>query len=248
MDTYVGPSGRTVTLIGMVHIADAEFYTVCEQIVADREGAGAVVHYEAVTDRGEDRSKVETDLIYRLNSNDAIATVATLLGGLALQHRTNLPIQPHWVNPDISLLELLRLVPDAEEFVAVSERVGSSLEDMTPEMLRLLEWALRHLPALRGAIAAHSWISPRRRRVRRAEQQVILAHRNNLAAKAILAESRDVVALWGAGHLDGIGTHLTQSGYCRTHTRWLPAIRPGRLKDREPQACSPATPAEHPGR
>lgn len=230
VNTYTGNSGQTITLVGMVHIAESEFYAECEQIVTRAEKAGAVVHYEAICDRGEPRSSIEADLVDRFKGGTAYARIADLLGGLALQHKTDLLIQPHWVNTDVSTVELIRLLPNAEEFVATLEKVEASVDDITPEMLRLLDWALRHLSLLGPVITLHSLLSPRRR-TRSSERKVIIGHRNRIAAEAILTESRDVIALWGAGHLEGIGNILEQSGYRKTHTRWLPAIRPGRLKE-----------------
>ncbi|WP_432947585.1 hypothetical protein ACQPXM_11310 [Kribbella sp. CA-253562] len=222
-DIYVSPENRKATVIGMVHVADAAFYREVDRIVTALHEQGATVQYESLRPPvPEDRmTSNERELVRRFQSNNTRSFLAAMLG-LDLQHQNALRIQPWWVNADISLLEFLRALPDPERFVTrlESARIGLNDPQEQRQLRTTARFLIRHLPLFTIALRPLEWI----RRNRRAERRVILDLRNRSAASAILAAGGDVVAMWGANHLPGIGAILHDQGWRRVDTQWNVAV------------------------
>lgn len=221
--------GRAVQLVGMVHIGDQAFYDQVAQLVADREAAGTVVHYERIRSDLGDATEVERDLVQRLRAAQTHGLLADLMG--AQFQLTAMAYQPHWVNTDVTALQVLRALPDPERFVARCERLADvAVDDDARRALRsTLSVLVRHLPAVTRWTAPMRW-----GRSARAEDAALVGMRNQVAVDAALSTDRSVVALWGAAHLDGIGAGLQRAGFALTDTMWLTAVEKPRGKHRVP--------------
>lgn len=227
VDTYRHDDGRTVTLVGMVHVADPVFYDDVAAFVADRERQGDLVQFERITTSDpEDATEQERALVARLRAARNLHGFADLLG-LTAQHHLRLPVQPTWVNTDMSATELLRALCDAEGFATRQEKATKGLTDMTDDERRkarkALRWTLRHLgwlyPLLTFAASAREHYE--------CERAAIVDQRNAIAVTAITAAGRSVTALWGAAHLDGIGAGLAPYGFRLVSRTWQTAVRKG---------------------
>lgn len=223
VDTYHrAKDGRRITLVGMVHVADRRFFDRVQMLVAKRESAGAVVHYERIrpiTD--ESATDAELALAVRLRKLGDHALLADLVG-LQMQTRS-LQYQRHWANTDMTVLQLLRTMPEPADWVAGMERAATSLDDMDDQQRRdakrVVGWIVRHLPLVSRLTA---W---KRGGQGRRQARVLIDARNQVAIDAALTETREVVALWGAAHLPGIAAGLEREGFRRVSTKWLTAVR-----------------------
>lgn len=222
-DTYVSPENHKATIVGMVHVADADFYREVDQVVTALHELGATVQYESLRlPRPEDRMTTrERGFVQRFQANKTRSTLAAMLG-LDLQHTKILRVQPWWVNADISLLELLRALPNPEQFITRLESLGIEPDDPQEQLesREIARFLIRHLPLLTSILRPLDWLRPGRR----AERRVILDLRDRSAASAILAANRDVVAMWGASHLPGIGSILRNHGWTPSGTHWRVAV------------------------
>lgn len=218
IDTYTN-STRTVTLIGMIHVADAAFFTTVADRVDRLEQGGAEVHFELITSPNAHElvSEQVRDWIRRLRA----ATHHSLLGallGLDTQHK--MTMKDHWLRTDITLVELLDDLPDPERFVSNVEKMCILLEGDDPEMTRKAMWLIfGWMPYL--APVAKLFAGSR------GDDRVIVDRRNTLAIDAALSTDADVVAMWGAAHLPGIAAGIRRAGFRTVSSEWLDAIRIG---------------------
>ena len=204
------PSGRTVTLVEMAHVARPRFYAAVQALVDRLEDGGAEVHYEGVEAPPPDAhmSDVERALLDRL-----LTAHHRLYSGMAritghVQQLDHLTVRPHWRNTDITELDLLRALPDPEQYVAEAERSADRVDDLQRDpILRFWIWAALRIP--RFVLGpARDWQGDVD-----GDKAATVAARNTAAVRAVLATDRDVVALWGTAHHAGIGHGLREAGF-----------------------------------
>jgi hypothetical protein len=204
-DTYE-KDGRTVTLIGVSHIADKDFWATTQALISDREAEGASVHYELI----------ERDIEGPRQRTFDMKTLAPVLG---MQFQFDgLNYKDSWTRTDMTASEFLAhatrrgpKAPTEEQLAEVLRVIGGSDKRRRVTrwfMMRLL-LAVRYLP-LPGPMGV--------------PLSIVLGVRNLIAAKAALEASGDVVAIWGAAHLPGIGKILRDHGFVRTAREWTTAI------------------------
>ena len=221
IETWRHPSGRVVTLIGTIHIGHQSYYDRIGVVVGDLERRGAAVHHEGIQQPPPDTAMTpdEAAAVAKLHTAPAYAWLADLLG-LTVQR-----IPGHhdgWVNTDLDALTFLRALPNRDRLLRLFDDVDRLQTDLNDASAP--PWATTFLRR-----AARVMTSPMGRRLLRITRRrdpneaVILGMRNTMALAALDDTTGDVVAIWGAGHLPGIGHGLSQRGYTRTDRQQITA-------------------------
>jgi hypothetical protein len=221
-------TGRAVTVIAVVHIAQASYYRRLHAILTKLEAAGAVIYYEqigsAAATEWSAASHAERD------ARDAAAAdrreypqaVCRYLGWVGQQDA--LAYAASWRNVDMTDLELVqRSGPQAilDQHTAFADMLGGLTQDQREVLvgagaailLRLISLDRRRLLLhLAGRIEAG---------IRHANR--VLVDDRNTRALAALPSDTDSVMVWGSGHLPGLAAGLQQAGYQRQASGWLNA-------------------------
>jgi hypothetical protein len=211
-DVYQDDTGRTITLEGVSHVADADFWLALSSRLAFAEGNnGAEIHFEGVGKDVENPPKLGLDY----------AAFAESLGLVA--QKPGLTYRDTWKRTDIELSEILAHI--SPERLAKHEKTAAEAEHMllhaaeSRAFRRGLHWGLIIILAIYSG-------SRLRTSTFGVPASVILDRRNMLAACAAMNTDRDVVAVWGANHLPGIGKLLRRAGFRRVSRHWSTAITP----------------------
>jgi len=221
----------TGRLVGMMHIGVPAYFEAVAATVADLERAGAVVQFEGVrpptAEELADATDAELAAVARFDEFVAFVTaISGTLGWVVQRAEEGLPYPDRWTNVDMDVLQLVRLVtpPVIERTLGKSAGTATLLGEHSVETSRaLLSLALRL--AMSPAPAAAMSLAGGRdgRRDRRALQASVLDGRNEVALAGVKAAGRtdDVVLIWGAAHLPGMGEVLRAWGYHQTSVKWL---------------------------
>lgn len=218
-DTYV-KDGRHVILFGVTHIASHSFWLRTNNFLAKLEGLGYHVHYERVISDMENPPKLIPD--YKLMAEC-----------LDLQdQRSGMRIPEHWKNTDITMSRLIskatpeqiaRFTERAEKTEAEIKQV-LTLRESNPEAFRLFQKTL--LVAM-GTIpmASHLIFKLGFNLLPGIENSDIVNRRNGIAFQEIVKSKDDIVTVWGANHLEGIGGALVgAAGFKLKYRQWHPAF------------------------
>jgi hypothetical protein len=210
-DTYTnGP--KTIVVIGVTHLASTEFWDGLNWTLTELEGTGYQVQYEAV----------KCDIPNPPPEPMPMREMADALG-LTYQASPEGMTRPpaHWVNADMPLSRFLADADPAQLQAAYDDDGAKGREIIKllreePIARTLARWLLvRALPVAERLINATPYGVPR---------TTIIDARNRIAAEHALAHPGNVVTVWGAGHLKGIGKHLRAAGYVRTTRKWAVTI------------------------
>ena len=213
-------TGRTVTLVGTMHIGDPGYFGQLSAVLDRLAGAGAEVQVEGISHApGEVVSEWERE---RLDEADAWGnpeTTGAAMDVLQLQSQgTRLGLPQGARNIDMTHVELLRRVgwEEYQRLLAPQANVGRALH-LNLVVRAAIRFQLRHS---RGLLHLTS-LRPRAHRV----TQVIVGARNQVAfAGAIEAlRTRDVVLVWGTDHLPGLARLFAGAGYRPRHEAWFDA-------------------------
>lgn len=223
-------SGKLVTLIGTLHLAEARYFQALRDIVATGEKLGMPVLFEQVRPYppgflapplAED-AQAKTEQMRELAKVMRLMTASVKPFGLTYQLEADgLPPQDHWRNTDMSTEELAnRLAEENADLPTLSDEQKAMLEQSEPLILmHFYDMGMRHMPFIHYL----SHLSP----VRDAFKEVIVEERNDIAVASILqalsGEKNHVLAIWGAGHAPGICRDLATAGYRVVDRQWVPA-------------------------
>jgi hypothetical protein len=201
---------QVVTLVGMMHVASPRFYRRIRAKIVRLESAGAQVQLEGVRQPpmpAEAYPPAEVELVRRIRGLLPRLHKVFTVAGWGLQTDLLKP-EPTWVNTDVDAIEMIRAMDDPDEWL-----------DRLEEVLELVEQherAARVACAIIGRVVFYSGAVRRLlHRIGGKESGAVIDLRNASAVRAIVAATTDVVALWGDGHLDGIGELLRARGYRR---------------------------------
>ena len=212
-------TGRTVSLVGTMHIADARYFGELSGIISELAADGAQVQVEGITHRDEDQlSGWEGDRLAEARrwEDPERAGLAVALLRLESQRLLNLP--EGFRNIDLSHVDLLRRVGwDEYRRLFSPGPVPAAVPQFSPLLRAVLRFQLRHS----RSIEALRSLSPRHRRVNR----VVIDERNAVAfaGAAESLERTDVALVWGADHLPGLARLFGRAGYRLLTTRWVDA-------------------------
>lgn len=218
-------SGRHVIMIGTVHVGDAQYYRILQSVI-DRLTNFAIL-FEAVHPITEEEliALNEQERLAYQWAQEAFKFMRDAAELLSAQHqRTGLRYEPTWIQTDTTLREIVKKLATIK-FVARARTFRSDdlfhNEETRPLVQWLLNFILGNLPALSALTSPHRLLS----RSRREFHRIIVTERDLIAATSITqhVEQGDVVSIWGAGHLPGIGRHLRARGFVEIDRIWVPA-------------------------
>ena len=215
-------TGRTVTVIGVVHAARAGYYRRLNVILARLEAAGALVFYEWVGSAAETEwsaaSHAERDArdAVMADSRETSQAVCRYLGWV--RQAEALAYAASWRNVDITDLELVQRAGAQamlDHHEVYEDMFGSKPDDR------------RDVAAGVGAVMLMRLISLDRYQllVHMADSSVsraMIDDRNDRVLAA-LPSDRDCVLIWGCNHVPGLAAGLRQAGYRRQAGAWLDA-------------------------
>jgi hypothetical protein len=211
-------TGRTVTLVGTMHIGDPTYYRKLSSLLAGLAEAGAEVHVEGISRRdGECLSEWEEDRLAEAGTWDDAETAGAAVNLLRLESQSaNLQLPDGTRNIDLSHAEILRRVGWANYRRLFHSKPAPRCEaGFGPAVRAVLRFELHHTRAIEGLQS----LSHRHRRLNR----VVIRERNGRAfAGATEALSRgDVVLVWGTDHLPGLARLFEGSGYRLRREEWF---------------------------
>jgi uncharacterized protein YbaP (TraB family) len=213
-------TGRTVTLVGIMHIGNSRYFSDLSGVLADLAGAGAEVHVEGVAQRDEESATdwERARLTQADGWGDAEETGDTVALLRLESQGAQLELPPGYRNVDLSRLELLRRVGwEAYRRLLAPPPETAAGRHLSPALRATLRFELRH----RRALERLRSLRARNRRVNR----VVIDERNETAfAGGAQALARgDVVLVWGADHLPGLAARFRAGGYRLTGEAWFEA-------------------------
>ena len=212
-------TGRTVTLIGTMHIGDSRYFTELSSIVERLAAPGVEIHLEGVAHRGEDRLTVlERRRLAEVAGWTDPETSGAAVALLRLESQSGFLRLPEGTrNIDMSHGELLRRVGWTEYRRLFAPGPEEPPPGLAPFVRTAIRFQLRHS---RGLDRLRS-LAPRYRRVNR----VVIGERNAVAFAGACDALRqgDVVLLWGCDHLPGLARLFTRAGYRPQPGRWVSA-------------------------
>jgi hypothetical protein len=218
-------TGRTVTVAGIVHIAQASYYRQLGAVLTKLEAAGALVFYEGVG-RSEEtewaavgQADRDTWSAAQTGSRELTQAACRYLGwarqGEALAYSAS------WRNVDMTESEFVQR-KGAQDMLDMQEgfvdMLGDRARDQQDALMGVALGMLLRLYSLdryqllsRWAATGYPGFS-----------QLVVDERNDRAL-ACLPPDRDSVLIWGYGHLPGLAAGLQRAGYRRQASAWLNA-------------------------
>ncbi|HKX24254.1 MAG TPA: hypothetical protein VJM46_03370 [Candidatus Saccharimonadales bacterium] len=224
---YTHPgTGRRVTLIGMVHVAEPRYFAEVKEAIEKCEANGAVVHNEGSAKRLADESVIgltpgEAELIQELQRCERLKAQRLPMFGWADQNIAMLPYPDTWQFIDLSRVEIIRMT-GTEELLRNTRRMNHMMDwadgdTKTPYACRL---------SIAVAFRRCASNSPRvQKKLVQPIHRVLIDHRNKVALDAVHASTQDVVLVWGATHLPGMEADLRAHGYVRLEEAWRTAFQ-----------------------
>jgi hypothetical protein len=215
---------QEVVLIGMIHVAPAEFYRRVRALLEGYDECGYRVLIEGMGRLdGDDFDLREFDRGL-LEHYEQLRERASLLNGMmagATGMVTQLDAFPDWVQwerADLSALEMMRL-RGVRPLPPMDERVITAFAEFLakPRARSAVYRFIRSTPRLLAALwPLHSMLG-----------SLVLHHRNRHAVLKALETPQNAVLPWGAAHLPGMAKLLVQNGFARESRSWVLAY-PGR--------------------
>jgi hypothetical protein len=212
-------NGRTVTLIGTMHIGDPGYFRELSAVVERLAAGGTVIQVEGISHRHDDRlTRWEHARLAEADGWTDPETAGAAAFRRAESQATGLQLPADATNIDLSHGELLRRVGWRNYRRLFASQPASGAEPVANAAVRAaVRLQLRHTRLLEGLKA----VRPRNRHVNR----VVIGERNRIAfAGAVEAlAGRDVALIWGADHLPGLARLFHQAGYRLRQQTWFAA-------------------------
>lgn len=212
-DIYV-KDDKAIAVMGVCHIADAAFWNGVNRRLSEYENMGYSVQYEMV------RNDLTEEQKLKIKGNEGTSKLYEKLAevtGMVAQSKA-ISYKPHWKNTDITMSQWLKMEKSAHKVMAMISEAAAGFEKIVElggqeRVGRDLRTGLRWMPVVQRIV-------PRAKQM----ESALLDKRNEIAANAMLTAEGNVVSVWGAGHLEGIGKILRASGYQRESRVWTTAI------------------------
>jgi len=228
-----------VTLVGMSHIAQPGYFSEVKTLIDTHTTCGGVVHYESVHEPMPEElaSATPRERIKSRGLTRALRRFSKVTEGLVgLVHQSDMiPASPDWHCPDISHLDLARLLDDQTVIDVATEArythagvrigravnlsLGGSIEEYSLQFAQMLV-ADNTGPRDTGN-------GPVSASLRMARETEPVRNQRQLAAIDAHAGSLpdvDLLATWGDDHLEAIGAGLLDRGYTQTSRSQLVAV------------------------
>jgi len=231
-------------------VGEPGYYEQLQALIDGLEAGGAGVHCEGASVGrcgipAEVSAEEQTVLDELARCRELTSTRVGQVFGWVHQHCA-LPIAATWRVTDLHYVEVMRLTGTA------------ALLHQTRRANRVMDWPEEdpmapHRLRLSVAVSMRAQASNNRllrRAFARRTDRILVGHRNQIALECLDQEpaDRDVVMLWGAGHLPGLGAGLATRGLVPTENTWyrvghLPGIRATLRAARTSAAETPREPA-----
>ena len=223
--------GSRVTIMGVTHYGEREYYDELQDRLDERHQDGAAIHYELVGGPGNDTSA----RIGLGGITKALMMYPAYKAGIkfweklphTVSQRQHLTLRSTWENHDMSTGEVMRNIkwstatatllggfamkasnlrqsfgrpkPIARKLASLKDRIDGGEGDAPTGMLSKFRKA--RTDTLRGEL-----------------EDVLLSRRNEIALNAVDSSvsddpSREVVMLWGQGHVETLSEGLVERGY-----------------------------------
>lgn len=205
---------RVIAVAGVCHIADASFWDGLNRRISGYENMGYSVQFERI------RNDLTPEQLKKIKGGEGTGALYEKLAdisGLLAQSKA-LHYKDHWENADIAMSQWLALGKPAYTLIAMIAEAAASLDKVIEiggkeRVGRDLRLGLRWMPVFQHVLPKNK------------ERDDILIHlRNKVAAEAMLKADGNVVSIWGAGHLPGIGKILRKDGFRRESRVWSTAV------------------------
>ena len=211
-------TGRTVTLVGTMHIGDARYFDQLSELLDGLAGRGAEIHVEGIAHRSEDGlSVVERRRLAAAGAWADRETTGAAVAALQAESQNSLRLPEGSRNIDLSHAELLRRI-GWKEYRRLFRPPPAGAPQLSGAAAKAaIRFQLRHargLELLRG-------LSLRQRRLNR----VVIGGRNAVAFAGAADDlrERDVALVWGCDHLPGLARLFSGAGYRLMEQRWFDA-------------------------
>jgi hypothetical protein len=228
-------SGRTVFLVGVIHIGRKAYYEAIQSLIDQLSQHKFRILYEGVG-KMDDKDMLALPPKQRVIAKQmrAISSAMQEMSALLLDEgivyqKQGLSYPDSWIRTDVDISHMVQLFAEADLhfWEGPSDKPEKKVLDDVPEdvvgfIKALFVTAIRLLPGISKVMGVFTQFNPKKR----ARQHIIITLRNEVAARGILehAEHSDVLSIWGAGHIPGIHEHLSTAGYRHTQTIWFDAF------------------------
>ena len=254
-DYYYNPSTkRSVTIIGVVHQAERRYFRHIQELLNKFSYEGNRIVYEGFRKmklRHEGRLGENERVIFGALRGRTFPREWSEVMPIACQ-KDELVYRKNWINGAMSELDFIRLMAVRDCHISISKTKFSKAESLQKTIYKS---DIRSIVnnGFKNVVARCAWerLTTHFFRRKRMWNEIILDHRNVIAVCAIARnlKSSDVVTIWGAAHLRGIGEHLKDMGVRKNRRTWLDAYRirkysfwdpvVERMGDREEKFLSP---------
>lgn len=221
-------TGRTVVLVGAIHVASREYYEAVNAIIAAHEAGGGVVLYEGLGSLTEEEIanlSPREKSIYRTLAplHDLYKSFAQMLD-LVFQGEAVHYDREHWINADLPLRELLRRWADSSAPLLPLDAAGATKLPLpeAPLAKSVAGFMLLQTPLLLSAATRLRGFVPQLASL----SDLLISDRNRAALDALEGTdpTRAALFLYGAGHLADLMEGLERRGYREVNRRWLTAF------------------------
>lgn len=211
-------TGRKVALFGAMHVGDSEYYSLMHKWASE---SGCTVLYEGIGPISDEQKGMLTEAESGIleDISRLMAMVKSISRILGCAHQGDTPYPSAWTRSDMTFFELIKSISRSGSNL----RIDGNFDK--PELYPLVRFAFNALMIgplclFRGLIRSRISQTP-------GLSDVIVDQRNAIALSWIqtAALSRDVVSIWGAEHLPGIGRLLNREGYRLEKREWTTAYR-----------------------
>jgi hypothetical protein len=231
-------TGRTVTLIAIMHVGTNSYFKKLNDIITGLEAKGALICYEGIRPAAEkewaaaaDRERAVRGLSEPIRDR-GLAALSRYLGWV--EQGAGLKYSSSWRNVDMTDLELIRRA-QPHNISEQSDGFSNLFAGLTPEQFDVITGSgatlLIRLLSLDYFQLVERWSM--RSVSSDANQHVsrVMVEERNRGALAKLPSDADAVLLWGSAHLPGLVAGLKKAGYRHRSTAWepvgeLPAVWP----------------------
>ena len=217
-------TGRQIVFVAIIHIGEAEYYKAIQKLIDFHDDH--VVLYEMIgrISRNQQRkfTAVEREEYKKVKRTTQLLKKIVLL--LNLTHQKNgLVYRDHWINTDINGYDLVRALCKNKSFSRITNKnKGTKKKDYD-----VLKWTLNHLicngPYFLVIARFFKFFSVKKK----SSDCVILDSRNQIAVDAMFKhlQTKNVLVIWGAEHLIGIGKSIRKAGFQESGRLWFTAYK-----------------------
>jgi hypothetical protein len=231
---YRHPDGRSILLVGLVHLAEPDYFAEIRKITEEVEESGATVLFEGVRGRTEDREMSDEERSAIIALDQALDTknkeIVRLFGLPWVDQDDSVlsPCFPRWEPADTNVLDVVRL------FGPKNATMVAPLAAHLEHYKQLKETHGEHSAAFKKARDQFVMAVAAAANPSRDESQypgigwmipIIFTYREYVAALRTLETKGDIALLWHPGHMIHLGQIFVRYGFEPSETvEWLTAF------------------------